>query len=815
MAHNESNGNDGKSGFRITSIIITVVMIVSSLGIMVAIPSATVSAFPTSNPQASEYLFYDDFETDLANWTIVSGEAVLSLSTNNHTHGLKSVRFLETDPWKEEIKKSFPEEKNQNVIVEVNMTDNPTYDLQGVSELFVGNVTDTIGLGVRATTATWYNVQTTSLLCGQNLERSMGWHNLKIYLAGGKAVTFIDNIELSTFNLTAPTEYGLRNNHGYGDYEAYFDEFILYEQYRDPIWERPSGTNPVIKTNASWKTKAVAEPNVIYVDGIYKMWYRGLNSTEFYGLGYATSEDGLTWTADPSYQYDLNGYCPSVFKYGSTYYLYWAWGTTGGIARATSPDGISWSAPTGVMLKGTPPAWDSSDMGNNYVWIENGAWYMIYEAKAAGTSWHLGLATSPDGLTWTKYSGNPITDWFCSQGGPQVVKVYSIYYMFYHYNHRTATSTEIGLLQSPDLIHWTEVMFHEQLTRDMDAGGIKYESIQVADPWYISTADGNFLYYTTSSDGVNGNISVATSIYSLSEIIQSQILQWGKQWIGNIGVTNSITAPSSRTYWYSGINAMKGTYFYDWNVTWNLGSLNMTINQWSPSSSGTVASWVTGPGSSNAVVTFTLSGLDSGVGYKVYVDGVLYYQQLKGLTDLTFTYSGPWSEHSFEVVAWDFTPGSSLQASFEYTVDGPLVSFTDKSYGGAVVWVWNFGDGAGSTAQSPTHKYIASGKYTVSLTVYDSDGYSSKASTEVELKLGPDFPIERNPNGWDIFITDDLTVSLSAIGLLVIGAITYVSAIFMPYFPVITPKGRKLIGGLMVLAGLYFLIFIDNSWMRF
>jgi hypothetical protein len=214
-------------------------------------------------------------------------------------------------------------------------------------------------------------------------------------------------------------------------------------------------------------------------------------------------------------------------------------------------------------------------------------------------------------------------------------------------------------------------------------------------------------------------------------------------------------------------------------------------------------------------LTFTLSGLDSGVGYRVYVDGVLYYQQLKGFTDLSFTYSGPWSEHTFEVVAWDFTPGSSLQASFEYLIDGNMVTFTDKSYGGAVLWVWNFGDGTGSTAQSPTHKYIASGKYTVSLTVYDSDGYSSKASTEIELKLGPDFPIERNPSGWDIFVTDDLTISLSAIGLLVIGAITYVSAIFLPYFPVITPKGRKLIGAFMVGAGLYFLIFIDNSWMRF
>jgi lysophospholipase L1-like esterase len=217
-----------------------------------------------------------------------------------------------------------------------------------------------------------------------------------------------------------------------------------------------------------------------------------------------------------------------------------------------------------------------------------------------------------------------------------------------------------------------------------------------------------------------------------------------------------------------------------------------------------------------STVSFTLSGLESGVGYKVYVDGVLYYQQLKGLTDLTFTYSGPWSEHTFEVVAWDMgNPDVTLDASFSYSIDGNLVSFTDKSYGGAVVWIWNFGDGSGSTKQSPTHTYKASGKYTVSLTVYDSDGHSSKASVEITLALGPNFPVERNPSGWDIYISDQLTVSMSAVGLLVGGAIMFVSAIFLPSVPFITPKGRKLIGALMILAGLYFLIFVDNSWMRF
>jgi hypothetical protein len=225
--------------------------------------------------------------------------------------------------------------------------------------------------------------------------------------------------------------------------------------------------------------------------------------------------------------------------------------------------------------------------------------------------------------------------------------------------------------------------------------------------------------------------------------------------------------------------------------------------------------WGSDSTDSSAVVTYTIGGLSPGSRYDCYKDGTFYRTTIASSDSyIQFTYGDGFSSHIF-VIQKSGTPSGGLQASFEYTVDGNLVTFTDKSYGGAVMWIWNFGDDSGSTKQSPTHKYVASGKYTVSLTVYDSDGRSSKASTELTLQLGPDFPVERNPSGWDIYVTDNLVISLSAVGLLVVGAITFVSAIFLPYFPVITPKGRKLIGALMLGAGLYFLIFIDNSWMRF
>jgi len=224
--------------------------------------------------------------------------------------------------------------------------------------------------------------------------------------------------------------------------------------------------------------------------------------------------------------------------------------------------------------------------------------------------------------------------------------------------------------------------------------------------------------------------------------------------------------------------------------------------------------WGSDSTDSSAVVTYTIGGL-GGARYDCFKDGTLYRTMIPdSSSQVQFTYGDGFSSHVF-IISKSNAPAGELQASFEYLVDGNLVTFTDKSYGPVVNWIWNFGDGSGSTKQSPTHTYKASGKYTVSLTVYDSDGHSSKASVEITLALGPNFPVERNPSGWDIFITDDLTVSMSAVGLLVGGAIMFVSAIFLPSVPFITPKGRKLIGALMVLAGLYFLIFVDNSWMKF
>jgi PKD repeat protein len=56
------------------------------------------------------------------------------------------------------------------------------------------------------------------------------------------------------------------------------------------------------------------------------------------------------------------------------------------------------------------------------------------------------------------------------------------------------------------------------------------------------------------------------------------------------------------------------------------------------------------------------------------------------------------------------------------------VAFTDMSTGQVTSWVWDFGDGTGSTQQNPVHTYWTGGLYTVTLTV--SNDYGSAYSTK-------------------------------------------------------------------------------------
>lgn len=67
----------------------------------------------------------------------------------------------------------------------------------------------------------------------------------------------------------------------------------------------------------------------------------------------------------------------------------------------------------------------------------------------------------------------------------------------------------------------------------------------------------------------------------------------------------------------------------------------------------------------------------------------------------------------------------NLQPKFAYRTKGLTVTFNNKTAGEYINVLWNFGNGATSTANSPQHTYSEAGIHIFSLTVSDKDNCST------------------------------------------------------------------------------------------
>ncbi|MFT5918911.1 MAG: PKD repeat protein [Granulosicoccus sp.] len=86
----------------------------------------------------------------------------------------------------------------------------------------------------------------------------------------------------------------------------------------------------------------------------------------------------------------------------------------------------------------------------------------------------------------------------------------------------------------------------------------------------------------------------------------------------------------------------------------------------------------------------------------------------------------------------DMTSGSATVNSLPNAIgvvsavcEGDSTQFTDLSIGSGLSWLWNFGDLNSSTNQNETYAYTASGSYTFSLKVTDSNGCSDSTMGSV------------------------------------------------------------------------------------
>ena len=114
--------------------------------------------------------------------------------------------------------------------------------------------------------------------------------------------------------------------------------------------------------------------------------------------------------------------------------------------------------------------------------------------------------------------------------------------------------------------------------------------------------------------------------------------------------------------------------------------------------------------------------LRPGESREIEVEFSANFSGLSALSDIDVTYFA-----SFRQVTQ--APGAAFDASPLRGAAPLVVRFTNRSTGNIGSYSWQFGDGATSSVENPSHTYRQSGSYVVSLTVRNDDGQDSAQRT--------------------------------------------------------------------------------------
>ncbi len=270
-------------------------------------------------------------------------------------------------------------------------------------------------------------------------------------------------------------------------------------------------SNPVLNiSSGNWDSSYVWQPNVLFENNEYKMYYTGFNGSRFQ-IGFASSSDGLNWiksTSNPIVSRltidNRDSHDPSVIFTNNSYEMWYASSLNGGLSNfniyhATSTDGIGWTLTPSNSVFIPSQTWDTEGISSPFV-LKDGSVYKMWYSALKNSFWRIGYATSPDGINWTPYAGNPIIDLSASgkhADGASVIFNGTSYELFFH-----GVDGDLSYTTSTDgVTNWSAPV--KILLKDAGT----FDALGMAGPSALRLANGStYLYY-----GGRGTISGVTA----------------------------------------------------------------------------------------------------------------------------------------------------------------------------------------------------------------------------------------------------------------------------------------------------------------
>ena len=256
------------------------------------------------------------------------------------------------------------------------------------------------------------------------------------------------------------------------------------------------GDQPIVSKGqpGTWDDRFTDPGAVIYYDGMFHMFRNGFRGFPAESqVGYVTSPDGFTWTKqgdDPIFETNdvpyakIAMYASSVIWEDDCWVLFFytwdssSYPSSSVIGRITQcvagPALTEWIPDLEPILKpGADGEWDEKQVLAPHVLKTDNGYVMYYSGVGDSGTQMIGMATSIDGVTWTKYNDPATTEkpyadsdpvfqpgekgtWDAAWvHQPRVFQTTDGWLMIYRgTSDRNGSNMKLGLATSQDGIHW-------------------------------------------------------------------------------------------------------------------------------------------------------------------------------------------------------------------------------------------------------------------------------------------------------------------------------------------------------------------------